>query len=59
MQDLAEKIASASTPLRKVEADLAAFRTAHAGADAIASRQLQAYNKSSEQLDLNATEIQR
>ncbi|GAA5829449.1 hypothetical protein JCM5353_001337 [Sporobolomyces roseus] len=57
-KDLDKRLADGVAPIRQKENDLAAVRTQFMAEESAASRELQAYNKSDEQIHLNKREIQ-
>lgn len=56
-KDLDKKLTDAIAPIRSAESELSTMRAEFTRDETAASRQLQAYNKSVEQLDLNKREI--
>lgn len=58
-QDLDKRLNEAIAPIRAAESELSTLRADFTRDETAASRQLQAYNKSVEQLDLNKREIRR
>ncbi|GAA5876452.1 hypothetical protein JCM3774_003780 [Rhodotorula dairenensis] len=56
-KDLDKKLDDAIAPIRSAESELSTMRAEFTRDETAASRQLQAYNKSVEQLDLNKREI--
>ncbi|GAA6059582.1 hypothetical protein JCM10212_000638 [Sporobolomyces blumeae] len=57
-KELDKRLDEAVAPIRKKEQELAAIRAQFMSDEAAASRELQAYNKSDEQVSLNKREIQ-
>ncbi|GAA5991630.1 hypothetical protein JCM5350_007782 [Sporobolomyces pararoseus] len=57
-KELDKRLADSVAPIRQKENDLAAARTQFMAEESAASRELQAYNKSDEQIQLNKREIQ-
>lgn len=59
VQDLDKRLNDAVGPIRQKENELSTIRADFQRDEAAAARQQQAYNKSTEQLDLNKREIKR
>ncbi|GAA6018937.1 hypothetical protein JCM11491_005685 [Sporobolomyces phaffii] len=57
-KELDKRLADSFAPIRQKENDLASVRSQFQSEEAAASRELQAYNKSDEQIQLNEREIQ-